>query len=144
MERITDLLVSFMMNAAWHGVIIVVCASGCALALRRAPARYQHLLWVAALLLIVTVPFLTIERQPAGTRGEIVPASESHVAKNHSLSVGAGALSAGVSNQQTSNRGGFPTGSYRGDIIREVTIEASRLLSRIISSFISQPTGRLW
>jgi len=144
METISHWILSFVVNSAWQGIIIVVGAFGCALALRRAPARYQHLLWVAALLLIVTVPFLTIERQPAGTRGEIVPASESHVAKNHSLSVGAGALSAGVSNQQTSNRGGFPTGSYRGDIIREVTIEASRLLSRIISSFISQPTGRLW
>jgi len=80
MERITDLLVSFMMNAAWQGVIIVVGAFGCALALRRAPARYQHLLWVAALVLIVTVPIFTVERRLAGTRSGTVPSGESYVA----------------------------------------------------------------
>jgi hypothetical protein len=44
MENIIDLLMSFMMNAAWQGIIIVLAAFGCALALRRAAARYQHLL----------------------------------------------------------------------------------------------------
>jgi beta-lactamase regulating signal transducer with metallopeptidase domain len=79
MENITELLLSFIMNAAWQGVIIVVATSVGALALRRAPARYQHLLWVAALVLIVAVPILTIERRPAGTESGIIPSSESYL-----------------------------------------------------------------
>jgi beta-lactamase regulating signal transducer with metallopeptidase domain len=82
METISHWIVSFVVNSAWQGVIIVVAAFVGALALRRAPARYQHLLWVAALLLIATVPFLTIGRQPAVTRGEIISASESYVEDN--------------------------------------------------------------
>jgi beta-lactamase regulating signal transducer with metallopeptidase domain len=79
MENITELVVSFMMNAAWQAIIIAVAAFGCARALRRAPARYQHLLWVAALVLIVAVPILTIERRPRSTLTGAFPSSESYL-----------------------------------------------------------------
>jgi beta-lactamase regulating signal transducer with metallopeptidase domain len=65
METISHWIASFAVNSAWQGVIIVIFASGCALALRRAPARYQHLLWVAALVLSIAVPLIGMARSLA-------------------------------------------------------------------------------
>jgi hypothetical protein len=91
MEPISHLIVSFAVNSAWQGVIIVIAASGCALALRRVPAAYQHLLWVAALLLSIAVLLIGIARSLAGAPPP--PASASIDQPQSAAAVPSGAIS---------------------------------------------------
>lgn len=56
MTEISYLVLTFLANALWQ-VTLVAGGAGCgALLLRRAPARYRHALWVAALLIGLTLP----------------------------------------------------------------------------------------
>ena len=56
METISDYATTFLLNAAWQIAVIAVVAAACARPMRRAPARYQHLLWVAALVASLGLP----------------------------------------------------------------------------------------
>jgi len=59
MKTSSQFLLTFLLNAAWQIVLITVVASLCAWLLRETSARYQHRLWVAALLLSLGLPVFT-------------------------------------------------------------------------------------
>jgi len=59
MRSISQLLLTFLLNAGWQVALITAVAALCAWLLRAAAARYRHLLWVAALALSLGLPILT-------------------------------------------------------------------------------------
>ena len=59
MEKSSQLLLTFLLNACWQIVLITAVAALCARLLRAASARYKHLLWVATLILCFALPALT-------------------------------------------------------------------------------------
>ncbi|MGH9971857.1 MAG: M56 family metallopeptidase [Pyrinomonadaceae bacterium] len=60
MIRISELIINFLLNAAWQIVLVALLALIFARLLRNAPARYRHGLWVAALLLCIVLPFWSL------------------------------------------------------------------------------------
>lgn len=60
MGKISQVLPVFLLNALWQAALIYAVAAICARLMRRAPARQQHLLWAAALVLSAAVPLLSI------------------------------------------------------------------------------------
>ncbi|HJQ24442.1 MAG TPA: M56 family metallopeptidase [Blastocatellia bacterium] len=56
MERISQLLLTFLLNACWQVVLITAVGALSAWLLRHAPARYRHLLWVATLVGCFCIP----------------------------------------------------------------------------------------
>jgi HEAT repeat protein/beta-lactamase regulating signal transducer with metallopeptidase domain len=60
MNRIAELVPTFLLNAAWQIAAVALVASACARLLRDAPARLRHALWVAALTLSVALPLLSL------------------------------------------------------------------------------------
>lgn len=71
MDRINELAVSFLLNAAWQVAAVALAASVCARLLGRAPARYRHALWVAALVLSVALPLWSLFDFSNGATGEV-------------------------------------------------------------------------
>jgi bla regulator protein blaR1 len=59
MTRASQLLLTFLANAAWQVALIAAVASGCSWLLRSTAARYRHLLWVIALSAAVVLPIAT-------------------------------------------------------------------------------------
>jgi beta-lactamase regulating signal transducer with metallopeptidase domain/uncharacterized membrane protein YkoI len=59
MERLSPWLLTFLLNACWQAALLAVVALCCARLLRGTPARQQHLLWVATLVLSVCLPVLS-------------------------------------------------------------------------------------
>ena len=62
MRTISQLLLTFLLNACWQIPLIAALATFCDWLLRRSAARYRHLLWVAALLISFVVPATTSSR----------------------------------------------------------------------------------
>jgi beta-lactamase regulating signal transducer with metallopeptidase domain/uncharacterized membrane protein YkoI len=62
MRTISQLLLTFLLNACWQIPLIAAFAAFCDWLLRRSSARYRHLLWVAALLISFLVPAITSSR----------------------------------------------------------------------------------
>jgi beta-lactamase regulating signal transducer with metallopeptidase domain/HEAT repeat protein len=60
MNRIAELVPTFLLNAAWQVAAVAAVASVCARCLRDAPARLRHALWVAALTLSVALPLTSL------------------------------------------------------------------------------------
>lgn len=61
MTEISYQVLTFLANALWQ-VTLVAGGAGCgALLLRRAPARYRHALWVAALLIGLALPLASLQ-----------------------------------------------------------------------------------
>ena len=56
MGKISQVVSVFLLNALWQAALIYAAAAICARLMRRAPARQQHLLWAAALVLSAAVP----------------------------------------------------------------------------------------
>lgn len=56
MDRISELAMNFLLNAAWQIAIIALVAWVCSRLLQRSAARYRHALWVAALVLSLALP----------------------------------------------------------------------------------------
>jgi len=54
-----QLLLTFVLNAAWQVALITACAALCDWFLRGTAARYRHALWVGTLFLSVCVPILS-------------------------------------------------------------------------------------
>ena len=50
MERISQLLLTFLLNACWQVALIAAVGALCAWLLRDWPARYRHWLWVVTLI----------------------------------------------------------------------------------------------
>ena len=62
MRTISQLLLTFLLNACWQIPLIAAFATFCDWLLRRSSARYRHLLWVAALVISFLVPAITSSR----------------------------------------------------------------------------------
>lgn len=60
METISQFLLTFLLNSLWQVTLIVTVAYLCQRLLQNASARIQHLLWVATLILSISIPILTI------------------------------------------------------------------------------------
>jgi TonB family protein len=54
-----QLLLTFLLNAAWQIAVVVALAAACDWVLRGTTARYRHGLWVAALLMALALPLLS-------------------------------------------------------------------------------------
>ena len=67
MERISQALLTCLLNACWQIALITSVAALCAWLLRETAARYRHLLWVAALALCFCLPVLTSYQVSRGT-----------------------------------------------------------------------------
>jgi beta-lactamase regulating signal transducer with metallopeptidase domain/uncharacterized membrane protein YkoI len=59
MRTISQLLLTFLLNACWQIALITAIAALCDRLLRGTTARYQHLLWVVALAFSIGLPVLT-------------------------------------------------------------------------------------
>ena len=59
MRTISELLLTFLLNACWLIALVTAVAALCARLLRGTTARYQHLLWVIALAFSFGLPVLT-------------------------------------------------------------------------------------
>lgn len=59
MERISQPLLTFLLNACWQIALIAAVAAVCAWLLRDSPARHKHWLWVATLAFCFGLPGLT-------------------------------------------------------------------------------------
>lgn len=57
MRTISQLLLNFLLNACWQLALIAAVASGCSWLLRHSVARQRHLLWVAALIMSLSLPW---------------------------------------------------------------------------------------
>src|ERR1051326_8087515 len=78
MARVSDGLLLFLANAAWQVAFVGLLAAAIDRLLRAATARYRHLLWVAALMVAVTLPVATTWRlQPAAATQKLQVASAS-------------------------------------------------------------------
>src|SRR5205085_604221 len=62
MRSVSQLLLTFLLNACWQIALVTVAAALCAWLLRATSARHKHLLWVAALTLALCLPVLTLAR----------------------------------------------------------------------------------
>jgi len=62
MERSSQLLLTFLLNACWQIALIAAAAAFCDWLLRQAAARHRHWLWVTALVLSLGFPALTTSR----------------------------------------------------------------------------------
>ena len=71
MASVSEFILNFVVNATWQIALITLVAAAGSLVLRNAHARYRHVLWLAALILCVSVPLLTATQS--------VPADESAV-----------------------------------------------------------------
>jgi beta-lactamase regulating signal transducer with metallopeptidase domain len=59
MRTISELLLTFLLNACWQIALVTAVAALCARLLRGTTARYRHLLWVIALAFSFGLPVLT-------------------------------------------------------------------------------------
>src|SRR5262245_29339276 len=59
MRTISQLLLTFLLNACWQIALITTVAALCGRLLRGTTARYRHLLWVSALAFSLGLPVLT-------------------------------------------------------------------------------------
>lgn len=60
MNRINEMIVTYVANALWVTCVVAGLTALLALALRRAPASYRHALWVVALLLSAVLPLASL------------------------------------------------------------------------------------
>jgi bla regulator protein blaR1 len=84
MERISEFVISFLLNAAWQIAVIALVAWVCSRFLRNAASRYCHALWVAALILSFALPLWSLldltegsPRQMTAQSAGVIPAQES-------------------------------------------------------------------
>src|SRR5215510_6400889 len=59
MRTISQLLLTFLLNACWQIALVTAAAALCARLLRWTSARYQHLFWVTALAFSFSIPVMT-------------------------------------------------------------------------------------
>jgi beta-lactamase regulating signal transducer with metallopeptidase domain/uncharacterized membrane protein YkoI len=59
MTKASQLLLTFLANAAWQVALIYAAARACSWLLRSTSARYRHLLWVVALSAAIILPVVT-------------------------------------------------------------------------------------
>jgi len=79
MERISQVLLTCLLNACWQIALITAVAWFCAWLLRETAARYRHLLWVAALALCFCLPVLTSYQVSRGASFNVQPEPQTAV-----------------------------------------------------------------
>lgn len=79
MERISQALLTCLLNACWQIALITSVAALCAWLLRESAARYRHLLWVAALALCFCLPVLTSYQVSRGASINVQPEPQTAV-----------------------------------------------------------------
>jgi beta-lactamase regulating signal transducer with metallopeptidase domain len=62
MIGVSESILNYVVNASWQIAAIVLVAAFASFVLRNGPARYRHLLWIAALALSTIVPLLGVPR----------------------------------------------------------------------------------
>ena len=80
MDAINRILSTYVLNALWQIPVIAATAWLCLRFAKRLPARHHHIVWVAALLLGVVLPLVSLPRPSVSTRPET--AAPLHLAKN--------------------------------------------------------------
>jgi beta-lactamase regulating signal transducer with metallopeptidase domain len=78
MNPMSEIVVTYVMNVLWMTGVVAAATFLLSRALRRCPSSYQHALWVAALLLAVLLPFVSLR----GSRTNTDPRPESAAAAN--------------------------------------------------------------
>ena len=71
MIKVSELVLNFLLNAAWQIVVVALIAWICECLLRNAAAGYRHALWVAALLLSMALPFWSLFGSAPEARKEL-------------------------------------------------------------------------
>lgn len=61
----SEFMLNYVVNASWQTVAVVLVAALGSYLLRNAPARYRHVLWLAALASCLLVPLLTATHRPS-------------------------------------------------------------------------------
>src|SRR5260370_25283627 len=56
MQTMDRFVLTFVINSLWQTTLVVVIAACCARLMRNMEARYQHIVWVAALVLGLILP----------------------------------------------------------------------------------------
>ena len=75
METISESALTFLINAAWQIPAIALIAALAAGVMRNGPAAYRHVVWVAALIAAVVLPFSSISRpKPTASLHVSIPA----------------------------------------------------------------------
>lgn len=74
-EFISEFVLNYVVNATWQIAAITAVAAGGAFLLRNAPARYRHLLWLAALGACLFVPLFNVTR-PASAEKSVFQSFE--------------------------------------------------------------------
>ncbi len=64
METFSGYVLTFLLNALWQVMIVAMIAAGCARLLRKTPVRFQHVLWVLALVISVSLPLQSLLQKP--------------------------------------------------------------------------------
>ena len=85
MNPMNEIVVTYLTNALWMTCVIAAATSLLSRTLRRCPSSYRHALWVAALLLAVSLPFASLRasrdnyksRPESGTAASTVQSVES-------------------------------------------------------------------
>lgn len=60
MEKISESVLTFLINASWQIAAIACVAAAASALMRRVPAGYRHAIWVAALLSSVLLPLMSV------------------------------------------------------------------------------------
>lgn len=87
MKILEQMLLTFLLNAAWQVALIVAFAFACDWLLSGVTARYRHFLWVATLVACLVVPVIggvrfareTMARQSAATPDSVPPTVTSRI-----------------------------------------------------------------
>lgn len=96
MLRTSELILNFVLNSCWQIAVIAAIAALASRLLKNGPARYQHALWVFALVISLVVPLLTATRyvpswissvQPRTVTSAVAPERVSNTAAQEDLSV---------------------------------------------------------
>ncbi len=71
MAEISQLLATFILNSIWQMIAITALALLCTKLLRRAPSRFSHTVWIAALGACLLIPTTTVVFQNRETTGRV-------------------------------------------------------------------------
>jgi beta-lactamase regulating signal transducer with metallopeptidase domain len=89
MNPMSEIVVTYATNALWMTCVIAATASLLSRTLRRCPSSYRHALWVAALLLAVSLPFASLRasrdnyqsRSESVTAASTIPSAETGLSR---------------------------------------------------------------
>src|SRR5215475_1194200 len=84
MAEASQLVATFILNSIWQMTAITALALLCTKVLHRAPSRFAHGVWIAALGACLLIPAATVvlqHREPTGVRAGIAPATPSDPAR---------------------------------------------------------------